>query len=384
MSLVIIPIFDYIPFIAIPLLIIGIIMDKKHKFIYGILLALLLAIIAYNFNPKEEHDLYRYYSEIENYYQNINIERFVQKNMFNNTKFLFVILEFIVAQIGNNRLLPFIITFIGYSLTFYMILDYSKIKKIRPLTTIVVLFTFILTFYHINFISGLAQYLAIVIGFFAFYMEYVKQKKKWYYKILYVIPMLIHLSMIIIPCIRLLMCFNFKKIKKFYIILLLIYALLPNLIYQIINLIPNMSMIAYKINSYMLNEDSIFIMAYDIGTLILLIFYILIYYTSRKKLKDEIGEEFSYFIEIILLFNIFSIPYRSIFSRLFNISLLSMNLYLLVYLQKIKRNQLLVILFIIMIFAFIFGRVNLNIILDNDFNGIFSDITQNISYYFKT
>ena len=72
MSLLVTIIFACAPFIAIPLIILGIVMDKKHNVIYGILLALLLAMIAYNFNPKEGHDLYRYYFEMDSYYSNID------------------------------------------------------------------------------------------------------------------------------------------------------------------------------------------------------------------------------------------------------------------------------------------------------------------------
>lgn len=383
MSLIVIILFTILPFITIPLIFFGMIKDKKHNIIYGMLLALLLAIIAYNFNPKVQHDLYRYYSEMNHYYANINFEQFFNKNMFHNTKFLFVLLEFIVSQIGNMRLLSFIITFIGYSLTFYVILDYSKLKNIKPITTIIILVTFILIFYHINFISGLAQYLSIIVGFLAFYMEYIKQKKKWYYKILYILPMLIHISMIIIPIIRILLCFNFKKIKKYYILILFAYILLPNIIYQVFNAIPNLSMIANKINSYMLNEESIFIMTYDIATLLLLLFYCFIYYLTRKRLNEEIPEKFSNLIEIILLLNLFSIPYRAIFSRIFNISILSINIYFLSYINKTKKNELFMLLIVIGIFSVAFGGVNLNNIITNNFNNIFSNIFHNIIYYLK-
>lgn len=376
-------VFACLPFISIPLLIAGIIFDKKHNLIYGILLALFLAIIAYNFNPKEEHDLYRYYFDMQNYYANINFMQFVISNMFSNTKFLFVILQFIITKIGNYRLLPFIITFIGYAITFYIILDYSKLKAIKARVKIMVLLIFICVFYHINFISGLAQYLSIIIGFLAFYLEFIKEKKKWFYKILYILPMFIHLSMIIIPLIRIFIQFDFKRSKKYFFIFLIVYDLMPNVIYGILNLIPIMSALASKINSYMLQSDSIFTVKYEIGTLLLLIFYMYIYYSERKKIIDELPEKYMNFIEIILLFNLCSIPYRAIFTRVLNISILSMTVFLLIYFEKIKSKNTLFILIGLLLFSIVFGSVNLNNILGNDYNGIFQNFLHSIIYYLK-
>lgn len=254
MSVVITILFLCVPFIAIPLLIIGIILDKKHNVIYGILLALLLAIIAYNFNPNEMQDLYRYYYEMDVFYSNIDFDRYME-DAFDNTKIVFKALQFLFSQIGNFRLLPFFITFIGYSITFYIILDYSKIKKINPYITLFTIMIFMCTFYHINFMSGLAQYLAMTIAFLGFYLEFVKKKKKIIYKLLYVIPIFIHISMIIVLAFRILMIFDFKKTKKYFLIFLIIYAILPSILYNILNLIPRMEIIATKINSYMVQGN---------------------------------------------------------------------------------------------------------------------------------
>lgn len=383
MSLIITVLFICAPFISIPLLILGLIKDKKHKIVYGILLAIILAIIAYNFIPKEQHDLYRYYFENDCYYANINFERFVREVMFNNSKFLFVILQYIVAQIGNNRILPFIITFIGYSLIFYIIIDFSKIKQVKPIVTVGVLAFFVLTFYHINFMSGLAQGLSIVLSFLAFYMEYIKGKKKWYYKILYIIPVFIHLSMVAMLFLRVVLQFRLKGRGKIcFILILILYTVFPNIIYQILNVIPGMTMIANKINSYVLNANSIFISVYDIATLCMLIFSMVIYYTSKKQIKDEFNKNFLKFMEIVMLFNLFSILYRDIFSRTFNISLLSMCLYLLVYIDRIKTKKSIFIIIGLIFFSIALGSVNLNNILVNNYNDIFSNITQNVFFYF--
>lgn len=381
MSIITIMLFIVMPFLAVPIIFMGMIVDRKHNWIYGLLLAILLALIAYNFSPSETQDLYRYYVEMKTYYSNISFENYMQE-MFSNTKILFKVLQLIIAQTQNYQLLPFTMTLVGYFISFYVILDFSNKYKINPIIAIFMILVFILTFYHINFISGLAQYLAISIGFLGFYLEYIKDKNKCIYKVLYILPVFIHASMIIIPLIRVLLKFDFKKTKKVYIISLIIYAFLPNIIYQLLNVLPGMETLAQKISIYTIQKKQILYTTYDTITLILLLFYTFIFYKSRKEIREYISTKYIDFVEIILLLNLFSIFYKDIFSRVFNITLLCMCIYLLMYLKKVKTEKI-VIVIVLCLFSVGLGSVNVNNILANDFNNIFSNITENIFYYFK-
>lgn len=381
MSIITIMLFIVMPFLAVPIIFMGMIVDRKHNWIYGLLLAILLALIAYNFSPSETQDLYRYYVEMKTYYSNISFENYMQE-MFSNTKILFKVLQLIIAQTQNYQLLPFTMTLVGYFISFYVILDFSNKYKINPIIAIFMILVFILTFYHINFISGLAQYLAISIGFLGFYLEYIKDKNKCIYKVLYILPVFIHASMIIIPLIRVLLKFDFKKTKKVYIISLIIYAFLPNIIYQLLNVLPGMETLAQKISIYTIQKKQILYTTYDTITLILLLFYTFIFYKSRKEIREYISTKYIDFVEIILLLNLFSIFYKDIFSRVFNITLLCMCIYLLMYFKKVKTEKI-VIVIVLCLFSVGLGSVNVNNILANDFNNIFSNITENIFYYFK-
>ena len=179
------------PFLAIPFVIFGVAKDKKHSVIYSLLLALPLSLIAYNIIPDVSKDLYRYYVEMNYTYKYMSVFEYINV-IFSNTKILFNTIQFIITKIGNYNLLPFFITLIGYSISFYIIFDYSNLKKIKFRYTLIILISFVCIFYHINFISGLAQYLAISISFLAFYQEYIKGKNKLIYKLLYILPSLIH------------------------------------------------------------------------------------------------------------------------------------------------------------------------------------------------
>lgn len=254
MSILVIMIFIVFPFVSLPFILLGITFDKKHSKIYGILLAFILAIIAYNFVPKVEHDLYRYYLEMQAYYSKINFFNFLSDN--NIAKAIFKLLQFIFAKIGNFNLLPFFCTFIGYNITFWIILDYSKLKEIKSSVTISIIIAFICSFYHINFMSGLAQYLAISIAFLGFYLEYVKENKSNLVKILYVLPVTIHISTIMFLAFRILLCFKWNKIRIVYFMFLVSYIFLPSVFYQILNIIPGMKIISEKIQFYMLSGNN--------------------------------------------------------------------------------------------------------------------------------
>lgn len=381
-SVIISMMFYCFPFISIPLIFIGIIFDKKHSFIYALLLALIFALIAYNFNPNDTHDLYRYYFEMKYYYSNLNFDKFIMTAM-SNSKITFSILQYIFAGIGNYHLLTFFITLIGYTISFYIILDYNKIKKYPSIVSIIILLIFIFTFYHINFISGLAQYLAISIAFLGFYLEFIKNKKKLIYKLLYIIPIFIHISMIIIPIIRLILNFDFKKIKSTYIFILIVYMFFPSVFYFILSQFSSTQLIANKINSYMVIGEHHLYTMYDLFTLVMLIFYLIIFILSKNKFKEEIPHKFINLIEIILLINSASIFYRDIFTRFLNLTILCMIIYFSTYLSKSKMKSVIIVLFILLIICICLGSVSINIFINNDFSNIFSNIFKNFNYFLK-
>ena len=130
MSIVISLMFIIAPFLCIPLIILGLIRDRKHSIIYIILLSLLMALIAYNFNPKPTQDLYRYNYIMSREYAPLDLGQYLQI-MFNNNKFLFAFLRYIISQVGNLRILPFICVLIGYFIVIYTIFDYARIKNIK-------------------------------------------------------------------------------------------------------------------------------------------------------------------------------------------------------------------------------------------------------------
>ncbi len=385
MSIVISLMFIIAPFLCIPLIILGLIRDRKHSIIYIVLLSLLMALIAYNFNPETTQDLYRYNYIMDREYSTLNLGQYMQI-MFNNNKFLFEFLKYIVSQIGNLRILPFVCVFIGYFIVIYTIFDYARIKNIKTYKGIFILLIFLCIFYFINFISGLAQFLATSIGFLAFYLEFVKGKTKIYYKILYVLPGFIHASMFLIILIRILLIFDLRKAKYFIIPLFVFYGVAKNVIYNIVVLfenVPLINVLVSKANMYLLESQSTWYSTYGITIILLLLFFIVVYLLTNKKYREIENEKFCDLIFIVLLFNICSIQYFVIYTRILDLSIILMNLYLLQVLDMVKRKHKIIIIIGLVLFSLALGSVNLNLIQANDFNNIFSNMNENIFYFFR-
>lgn len=383
MNILICSIFLLAPFLTIPLIVLGILKDKKNTFIYIVLLAILIAIVAYNFNPKQEQDLYRYNYLMEEKYSQLNLWEYFEI-MFQNNKFIFTLLMYITAKIGNYSILPFICTFIGYFIVIYTIFDYVKIKKIQQYKGILILIAFICIFYFINFISGLAQFLATSISFLAFYLEYIKGKTKKYYKILYILPGFIHASMFSAIIIRILLNFKLKNTKFIIIPLFILYGLARNFIYNIVILfdnIPLISVLVSKAEMYLLDSPNTFYSIYPVTITLLVFCYLLIYLLTNKKVRETENEKFCDLIFIVLFFNICSIQYYTIFVRILDFSIILMNIYLIKVIEIIDKKNKIIIISLIIIFSLALGSVNFNLIRTNDFGKIEGHCYQNIFYF---
>lgn len=345
------------PFVSVPLIFFGAIYEgKKHPIIYSILLSVPFALLAYNYIPDVSKDLYRYYVEMKYIYEGMDLTGYFGV-MFGNTKILFNTIQFIFTKIGNYNLLPVTITFIGYSISFYMILDYMKICNCKRKYVALMLILFICVFYHINFISGLAQYFAISMSFLAFYLEYVKKKKGKIYKILYILPCLIHITMVMALFFRIIMSFKFEKIKNIYLIILIIYLIIPNVFLIFVN---DDYLLGEKIKTYMVNGDRLLSSTYEIAMAVLFFIIFIFFIKTKKKVLDITSDKFIDLGYIFMLFNLFSIRYEDIFLRFFNYSFLYMILYLAIYLEKVEtKNKKYIVSFILLI-CIIFGSVNIN------------------------
>lgn len=188
-------IFILVPIIGLPIYILYYLLDKnKSGILYSILLGIMFGILAYYFNPPENYDLYRL-KIIVSELVNLDFKSVLSLSKISDLELIPMIYSYLIALTNNFNLLQFFVVSIGYSLLFYMLYDYRKITKLDTLSFIAVVLFTIFGFNTLYFISGLYNYIAIIIFSFAIYSEYIKKNKKIFSYILYALTLFIHNSM---------------------------------------------------------------------------------------------------------------------------------------------------------------------------------------------
>ena len=319
MIFLIVILFLIYPILTLPLILLGAIKDKKYRLIYMILLAFDIALITLHFDPSSYNlDLNVYFSTMD-VMKNMSWNTFIQ-TYSEQKEFLTNFLFYIFASIGNYGLWNFIVTFICYSLFFYMITDYTKIKKISDRNYFLILFLAIILYNNFFVMTGIRNSLAMMLFLFILYIEFIKENKKIFYKILYIIPCLIHMSMVLAIILRLLLVVYKGRKRKYIIIGLMFYAFFPNIILQIANRLNGISVFSdlyIKTTNYVTGQnETIFVnIMYMIRTLIFINLFIIfekLYKNDNTRIKNS--------TELICLFVFLSFNYTVIMYRWFDAS----------------------------------------------------------------
>ena len=320
------------PILTVPLILTGSIVDKKNRIIYMILLAFDIALISMKLDPSGYGlDLNVYFSTMDIMKQ-IKWETFIQ-TYISQKEFLTNILYYIFASIGNYHLWTFIVTFICYLTIFYIITDYSKIKQISNKEYITMLLLLILFYNNLFAITGLRSSMALIVYIFALYEEYFKENKKLIYKILYIIPCFIHMSMALGFVLRIIMIFYKKPHKKYIIALLMVYALSPAVVLTIASKLNGMAIFSdlyAKTNSYSGSGANILNNTYNLVKIIafmnLFVIFEKIYINQESKIRNV--------TELIFLFTLFSSNYSLVRDRWYDACII---LLVLCFINNIKK-----------------------------------------------
>ncbi len=301
------------PILTVPLILTGSIVDKKNRIIYMILLAFDIGLISMQLDPsKYGLDLNVYFS-IMDIMKQIKWETFIQ-TYISQKEFLTNILYYIFASIGNYHLWTFTVTFICYVTIFYVITDYSKIKQISNKEYITMLLLLILFYNNLFAITGLRSSMALIVYVFALYEEYFKENKKLIYKILYIIPCFIHMSMALGFVLRIIMIFYKKPHKKYIIALLMVYALSPAVVLTIASKLNGTAIFSDLYEKTVTYSDSganilnnVYNLIKIIAFMNLFIIFEKIYINQESKIRN--------ITELICLFTLFSSNYSLVRDR---------------------------------------------------------------------
>lgn len=219
-------IFILLPIFIAPVVAIIYFRDDRYTAASSLLIALTLGLIAYNFSPPTSFDLYRHHQAVEGLMKmSIN-----QAGNLIATSYepLAVAINFLVAKSKNVNLLQLSTVTCGYWIIFFMLKDYAKKYRVKATPLALTLLFTISSLTYINYISGIWNYLAMIIFAFAFYLESQPNKNRIVIYAMYLATPLIHSSMFL----PLILLFLFKLCgerlgKRLFIAIGIIFASLP-------------------------------------------------------------------------------------------------------------------------------------------------------------
>lgn len=312
---------------------------KEYNYIIWLVFTLALGIIAYNTIPSVYDDLFRHYEELQRMrYGGIAYLSDPTQAVY-NINFIINYIYYFIAMIGNYKLLPFILTIVTYAIFFIVSIKIMEKLKCNYSTWgffLVLFFTMV----SVRLVtSGLRNWFAFSIIYIAVYRDYFNQKKDIFTLILYILPMFIHSSAVIILAIRILSIENIRRFKLYYIIPF--WSLLSGVISNIFMVIPNefIYSLGEKIQTYLGFEmfDIRFLVTQTIFVICITVINIVIF--KDKLNTDENLDKYLYFVQNLSLFSLGCVILPQLLGRMvhFIAYLMLPTIY---YLNKIDKKSL--------------------------------------------
>lgn len=341
------------------------IIKKKYLKIYFIFVSIILAIIAFNFEPPKGYDLVRHYSMLENCRQ-YGWEYIINHRDY-STLPVGAIYMYAISLLGNNGFLPAITSFITYMSVFIVMYKFCEEKKYTKESIIFAFFTFVAVFNYVGLISGIRNNLCLALYFYFLYNDLVKNKNVIVSMIAYVVLAFIHPSIFVLIFIRLLLYLKNRKVSLLIKIGLLSWSLLKNLILGFLANFTSISiinLIVQKMNSYTVEEAmavaNVPLYTFVYCTIDIVLLLIFLKY-KRNSQEDANLQKYNKFVTYMFCFVFGAIYEYHFFVRMSNF-LLMLNLIPIIYLFSKKSiinskynipNSILKIMLIVEIVAFL-------------------------------
>lgn len=199
---------------------------KKTKIIL-FTYVIVLSILSYLFRPFCVIDLTNLQGYLKPYYSHLTWNQMVD-NMLNTPDFARYFYFFLIAKTGDPNLLQTFVTTIVYSIIFYTIYDYSKLKNYDTKVVAKTVFLFMMFGQYIDLISGIRSTTAFALFYFCIYREFFQNKSILINIPLYLLSFGFHIAVVPAIGIRLLFLIfqkeqNFiKKLLNFLIFILIV------------------------------------------------------------------------------------------------------------------------------------------------------------------
>ncbi|MFJ5562207.1 EpsG family protein [Lysinibacillus xylanilyticus] len=330
--------------------------NKKQYMFMLFYFGIAYAFLAAQINPPPLWDLVHHYNEIDRM-RSGGLDYALTQGRY---KELFIInfIYYAVSLFDYNNLLVFITIFIEYMIFTYISCDLKE-KYERERNTIAFSINFFLFFALVNIvlsISGIRNVFAFSIASLAVYMDLFKQRKGIIKYLLYILPIFIHPSTIIVPVARI-----FVLTPKMYKLapLLIIWGIFAS---NISELLESSSIGALQTAGYLLKlyGESSTIIDYRVVIVNVIFVSIIIiaclYILKKKHLNYNIGQlQYITFIIIYLFVALGSLQNVLIFNRmLYGLAFLILPLIHLI-LQSISKK--IRTLFVIICIVFFTGMI---------------------------
>lgn len=278
--------------------------------------AVLLAVMAFFYDPYVTADLYRIIHTMK-IYASVSFSSFVKQFLFASSSPLPRVLYWILGRIGAYHLISSISSAICYGILFHMIevvADKYKISRENIATALLLLMS---TSIYISVIGGIRMMIAISLISFCFFRETVEGKRGFWNYFFYACALLTHNMALVFVSVRIFVTFiaSDRKLGSKIKILALFFGALAVTFFAFRSFFND---ILEKIAYYLFDESYSDTWEYIMGVLILCLFVTLclhfrrIHYDDfREVIPISMGAVISAVIAL-LFFNVFSFFYRFI------------------------------------------------------------------------
>lgn len=275
------------PILSMPVVLLGLFLEKKHKRYYCFLLSVMIGIICYYIVPNQGMDITRYYEYLDQI-RYLPITEAL-KGISNQAEVITNIFFYLISQLNNNSLIVFFSSLIYYNILFYIIIDYCKIKELTNKQINMIIIYAMITIWIIPNILGIRYAIAMVVFLLAIYLDIVKQKKNIIYKLLYIVPIFIHSSTVLFLIMRLILLISNRKTKILVIAIIVLISATPDFIFTLMQNMPGVNIVesvTKSVQNYLINGSETFenINLLKIG---LAVGFALALYAIREKVPKE-------------------------------------------------------------------------------------------------
>lgn len=201
-----------IPPLGIPLGLLGIYFDQKHWKSYAFCLAYAAGSAAYCYETNGTSDITRYFEYIDGI-RGISLRDFFTYGKYGSegeALYIFNLFCWVAGAINDPHIIPFISVFIIYYISIFVYCEIGNDYKIRGRDLIwgIVFIFAALNFYSL--VNNIRNVLSFTIVGYAVYSDCYKKRHNIWTLFLYVMPIFIHSSVVILIVLRLLLFFAGK------------------------------------------------------------------------------------------------------------------------------------------------------------------------------